>query len=459
MKSTTSNGRESPQSGSFEDIETIMRYWRYRVFAAVWITYMIYYIGRVNISIAITPMLDEFDDLSKTIMGAVTTALFVTYAIGQFVNGQLGDKFGSRRLVTVGIIGSAIVNILFGFSDGIVVAMIILWAFNGVFQSMGWAPSVKTIANWVEPKERGRWSGFLGSSYQMGGLVSWIIASLIIDVLGMDWRYSFWIAGIILLIAATHFYWRARNAPEETGLPAVEQMSIIREEKKPADASVEPIKPQKDEHVGFKVTIKAIVQNKNVWFAAFGLFCLNIIRYGFTDWLPTYVHTDDAVIAFSKKVLFPLAGCLGGITAVYVSDRYLEGKRMPITATLFVLLAGSIWAFSLLPSDNVFLAMICIALIGFLTFAPHVILVTTMPMEFADRKTASSATGFIDGWGYIGAAITGIGSGWILDATNDDWAFLFVIWALVALVAFVVLIFNRSEGTKFQTIVEAQKRQ
>ena len=192
MKRAPANETKTDQVVSLEDIEATTKYWRYRVFKAVWITYMIYYIGRVNISIAITPMLNEFDNLSKTAMGAVTTALFATYAIGQFVNGQLGDKLGGRKLISIGIIGSAIVNILFGFSNGILVVMIILWGLNGVFQSMGWAPSVKTTTNWVEPKERGRWSSFLGTSYQVGGLVSWIVASLIIDVLEMDWRYSFW---------------------------------------------------------------------------------------------------------------------------------------------------------------------------------------------------------------------------------------------------------------------------
>ncbi|MFW9995695.1 MAG: MFS transporter [Candidatus Odinarchaeota archaeon] len=412
-----------------KDSESTLRYWRRRVFVTVWITYMLYYVGRVNISIAITPMLLEFDHLTKTVMGGVTTALFITYAIGQFVNGQLGDAIGGRRLVTIGLVGSAAVNLLFGFSDGIVVAMMVLWAFNGIFQSMGWAPSVKTVSNWVESAQRGRWSSFLGSSYQVGGIVSWIIASTIIDILGMDWRYSFWIAGIILFLSATHFYWRARSSPAEVGLTA---------EKNPL------IEAESNHHVGFKNAIATIMTNRNVWFAAFGLFCLNIIRYGFTDWLPTYVTSDDVLITVAKKILFPLAGSLGGISAVYVSDRYLMGRRMPITAGLFVLLAAAIWVFSIVPADDVIIAMAFIALIGYLTFAPHVILVTTMPMEFTDPKTTSSATGFIDGWGYIGAACTGIGSGWILDATNDNWSFLFVIWSIIALMAFAVLILNRN---------------
>ena len=35
------------------------------------------------------------------------------FLLGQFVNGQLGDKFGTRKLVFVGMIGSALLNIIF----------------------------------------------------------------------------------------------------------------------------------------------------------------------------------------------------------------------------------------------------------------------------------------------------------------------------------------------------------
>ncbi len=38
-----------------------------------------------------------------------------------------------------------------------------------------------------------------------------------------------------------------------------------------------------------------------------------------------------------------------------------------------------------------------------------------MPMDFGTRKAASTATGFIDGGGYIGAALTGVGTGFLID--------------------------------------------
>jgi len=133
-------------------------------------------------SIAVPGIMDEFG-YSRTMMGGIMTALLIAYAAGQFINGQLGDKFGARRLITFGILVSALLNIAFGFSPGITV-MIAIWALNGYFQSMGWAPSVKTIANWFPPKVRGKMGGLLGSSYQIGNAYSWALAGFVTGLLG-----------------------------------------------------------------------------------------------------------------------------------------------------------------------------------------------------------------------------------------------------------------------------------
>jgi len=145
-----------------EDVRLKLRYWRKRVFISLWVAYASFYLCRVNISIAIPGILEEYN-ITKTAMGVVLTALFFAYAIGQFINGQLGDKFGARRLLTFGAIVSAILNLIFAILPGIVSLMALVWGLNGYFQSMGWSPSTKTIANWFPIKIRGKITGLFGS--------------------------------------------------------------------------------------------------------------------------------------------------------------------------------------------------------------------------------------------------------------------------------------------------------
>ena len=409
-----------------------LKNWRIRIFFTVWVTYMIYYIGRVNFGIAKPFMMDEFS-ISTTVFGAIGSAFFYAYAFGQFFNGFLGDKLGARRLVTLGIIISSGINLLLGGVGQIVWLLGILWGLNGFFQAMGWAPSVKTIANWFPPKQRGKWSGRLGTSYMIGGALAWVIAILITTTFGWSWRFAFIIPGIIMLIIGIVNYINIRNAPEEAGFPTIEEES---------EGKTQKGDTKEDEYLGFKYTLKAIFSNKTILFAAFGLFCLNMVRYGITEWLPTLLYNEYSdQLTLWKTIAFPIGGAIGALTMTRVSDKFLKRRRMPLISILFVLLAITLYIYSQLPPVNLIAGIPMLTLVGFLTFAPHVLLVSTIPMEFGTRKAASSVTGFIDGWGYIGAAISTQIVGIILE-TPDNMHNAYLFWIIAALVGGLVLVFS-----------------
>lgn len=413
------------------DIDKSYRYWRKRVFITIWITYSSFYLGRVNISIAIPGIMSEFG-ISKTEMGAVVSALFVTYAAGQFINGQLGDKFGGRRFVTAGLLLTALMNLFFGFSNGISV-MIVIWALNGYFQSMGWAPTVKTLANWFPPKTRGKMSGLLGSSYQIGNAYSWALAGFVTGLLG--WRWAFWIPAIFLFISAIHFFIRSRNAPEEVGLPTIEE-----EVKGKSESSI-----KKDTHLGFRYTLRIVLQNPSIWVVSIAFSLLSVVRYGFMDWAPTYmfeVQNAEISKAAFKAIALPLAGSIGAVSAGWVSDRYFQSRRAPVISIGLVFLGIFSWLFPRIPAENWILSLIALLGVGFFTYGPHVLMVATMPMDLGTRKASSSVTGFIDGFGYIGAAFTGVGSGWLID--HYSWNAAFNFWISGAFIAafLMVLLWN-----------------
>lgn len=158
--------------------------------------------------------------MTKTAIGAVITALFFAYAVGQFINGQLGDKFGARKLITFGAIISGMLNLIFPFLPAIVSLMALVWGLNGYFQSMGWAPATKTMANWFPVSMRGKVTGIFGSCYQFGNAASWALSGFLVGMFG--WRFAFWIPGIVFIIIAIQWFINGRNAPEELGLPTVE---------------------------------------------------------------------------------------------------------------------------------------------------------------------------------------------------------------------------------------------
>jgi sugar phosphate permease len=415
------------------DVKSQFKSWRIRIFFTVWITYMIYYIGRTNISIAKPFIITEFG-ISATVMGLIGSTFFLTYAFGQFVNGFLGDKIGARRFIAAGLIISSIINLFMGVAFDIIWVAFLFWGLNGYFQSMGWAPSVKTVANWYPADDRGKWSSRLATSYLLGGVVSWVIAIFLTKTLSLNWRVSFVVPGIIMLVMGIHFFIRVRNAPEECGLPTIEEEFEGKNEL--GDC-------RDDEFLGFKYTAKTVLFTKTVLFASFGLFCLNMVRYGLTDWLPYLLSpevTGASVFGVWKSIFYPIGGLIGVLLGAWISDKFVGKRRIPVICAFFAILSLVLLIYTLLPPLDLVFGIPVLVLIGILNFAPHALLVSTIPMEFGTRKAASAATGFIDGWGYIGAAITTFTSGALIDAAGS-WA-AFLLWIIVALIGGLVLLFD-----------------
>ena len=403
--------------------------WQKKMFWMMWITYASFYLLRVNISIAMPEIMSEFG-LTKTNMGVVLSSLFFAYAVGQFINGQLGDKLNSRRIITIGLVVSAILNIIFGFSAGALILMAILWGLNGYFQSMGWGPTVKAKANWFPKKIRGKISGRLGTSYIMGGAFSWFLAGTIVKYL--NWRFTFWIPAIICIALAIHWYIRARNAPEEVGLPSLEEQ----------EQGIESSEIKEDHHIGFKKTLKITLLNPYVWFAGFALFGLNIVRYGFMSWAPTYMFEEQGAtisLAAYKAIAFPVAGGLGALFAGWASDRIFKHRRAPIAFIMLVLLAVFCYLYRIVPGVNWIISLVILLFIGFFTFGPHVLLVAALPADLGSRKAASSVTGFIDALGYVGASLTGVGTGYLIE--NYSWDAAFGFWVFGAILAAIMILF------------------
>ena len=208
---------DSPEGAS------LLKKWRVRVFIAAWTMYATYYLCRLNFSIA-NPSLQEFlggGDEGKLKVGWIWSGLCLAYGVGQVVNGLLGDRFGPRLVGTIGMLGSATMNFLFGLV-GSFPAFLGIWIANGFFQATGAPSRIKVLANWFSPRDRGKMMGFLGTDYVIGNAVCWLLAGWLLQNYG--WRYVFIVPSLVLFASAVHFFLRVRNSPEDVGFPTIEEM-------------------------------------------------------------------------------------------------------------------------------------------------------------------------------------------------------------------------------------------
>ena len=150
----------------------------------IWLIYGVFYFCRTNLSVAVPGMQMSVEDgglaLDKQQIGLILGSLKLSYAFGQLLNGQLSEKISPRVLLALGLLGSAGLNVLFGFATGLYF-LIFVWACNGYCQSLGWTPCVRVLGNWVPILRRGKAIGIVGTGYQVTLGLSYIVAGVAIE--------------------------------------------------------------------------------------------------------------------------------------------------------------------------------------------------------------------------------------------------------------------------------------
>jgi len=388
-----------------KNINTRATFWN------LWSSYAIYYFGKVNLSIVVPALLVTHKDLTMYSVGLVSSGFFFAYAIGQFLHGQISERFNPFVYISIGLIGSALMNLLLGFSAGYFFMLFIGEILNGSFQSMGWSSVVRANAEIQKTaKDRERTSTILGTSYQVGNSIAWLISAFAVGLWG--WRAGFWIATVFLLVRG---------------------ITLLLTRPKMDFRPKQNIKTQVRMTLTFPIVMSGL-----------SLCLLNMVRYGIITWIPLYffIESNFAVADMGKvglKIcLIPLFGVLG--TLIY--NRLKLDKD--ITSIIFLSLLGI--SFIVLPFTTGWLTMIVLLIGSFFLYGPHVFLVATCPSRFKEQSVVAASTGFIDGMGYVGTVLVGITIPFLVNLGKGSWGYVFAFWAilsfLVAVSVAVVYLFH-----------------
>src|SRR6202008_2602438 len=162
--------------------------------------------------------------ISKAEVAFVTTATLVMRPVGALLFGMWADRVGRRTPLMVDVIFYSIVGFLCAFAPNFTV-LVILRLLYGSGMGGEWGLGAALAMEKIPAERRGFFSGLLQEGYSFGYLLATLASLLVIDHLGLSWR---WLFGLSIIPALITLLIRTRVRESEVWQATQDRMRVTR---------------------------------------------------------------------------------------------------------------------------------------------------------------------------------------------------------------------------------------
>ncbi|MBG0817992.1 MDR family MFS transporter [Planomonospora sp. ID82291] len=130
----------------------------------------------------------------------VASATLLTMTASTPLWGKLSDLYGRKLMFQTSLVIFAVSSVAAGFSQDMA-QLIVARAVQGIGAGGLAALPQIILGDVVEPRERGRYSGYMGAVFGVSTVAGPLLGGFIVD--NMSWRWTFWICVPLAVIAFT----------------------------------------------------------------------------------------------------------------------------------------------------------------------------------------------------------------------------------------------------------------
>lgn len=337
--------------------------------------YWVSYLAR-NVLSVVSPEIIESGSVSVEFIGLMSTVHMFSYAVGQLVNGVIGDRVKAKYLVSGGLVLSGGAIAVLGWIDSNAWT-VIAYGLMGFFLSMLYAPLVRAFAENTNPVHAARCCLGLSFASVLGAPAAGIVALI------FHWRIAFWVSGGLLFLAGIGFF-LLMAVFEKKGIVHYGGGSEEKEEKK---------------------GLKALWEHEIVKYVLIS-FLTGIVRTSVLFWIPTYLtqhlgfSPEAAATAFTVMTVAMAASPY--LSNLLLYERVFKRNR---NRTLLFTFSASALSFLLMfvirdPIVNIIFAVLALVM----NSGAAEMLFSVYCPSLRETGMVSTATGFLDFVHYLAAA-------------------------------------------------------
>lgn len=369
------------------------------------VSYFAVYIAR-NILGAVTPSMLE-NGYTEAYIGSISSLFFVFYAVGQLINGSIGDKIHAKWMIAMGLLGAGVANFLFPLLSFSPTVAMLSYAAAGFFLSMIYGPMTKVVSENTEPIYATRCSlGYTFASF-FASPTAGILASF------LAWQGVFSVSSVVLI---------GMSAAVLIFFGLFEKKGIVRY----------GLYPKQSRGAG---NVKVLISRGIVRFSLISVIT-GVVRTSVVFWLPTYTSQRLGFSSEEAALIFTVSTLVISLTTfivIFVYERL--GRNMNATILLMFSLASVFFVLAYFVSHP-FLNIACLVLAIMSSGGAATMLWSRYCPSLRDTGMVSTATGFLDFLSYMAAAAANLL--FANAALTIGWGNLILVW--FGLMVFGVLI-------------------
>jgi MFS transporter, OPA family, glycerol-3-phosphate transporter len=352
------------------------------------------YLCRKNFEVAV-PLLQTGFHVDKAQVGAVDSYATIAYAAGKLVWGpNVIDRVGGKICFFLLLAGVAIFSGASAFAVTLPM-LALLYMANRFCGSGGWESMVKMVPDWFPARHMALAMAFLSLSFVFGGVCAVLLAGQVAAMTGNSWRAVMGFPSLVLLV-----------------IIGICWMILSREKKLPAAAG-----PQKSEWRFSRILELAKIPQ--FWIVCGLSFILTITRETFNVWTVDFLKTDGHHISTRLAALlstpFDAMGAVGILLLGWILDRLSPGRRNWLLFGILAAVAALIYGLPHFAKMQLWMVVVAIGLIGFLSYGPYSLLAGVLAVEIRGKDFVATVAGLVDASGYLAGIVSGYCFGWILD--------------------------------------------
>ena len=316
---------------------------RFRILLLIFVSVVINYMDRTNISVAATAISDDLH-LTSVQLGILFSAFGWTYAALQIPGGILVDRFAPRLLYSFCLIAWSVMTLLQGTVRGFA-ALFGLRLAIGVFEAPSYPINNRVVTSWFPDNERATAIAVYTCGQFLG--LALVTPALVAIQHYLGWRGLFVITGLTGILWGIIWYFFYRNPTEHKGANEAELQHI---EEGGGLINMHGVAPGKEKPKFEWRNLKKVFTYRKLWGIYIGQFALNSTLWFFLTWFPTYLVKYRGLNFLKSGFLASapfLAAFAGLLTSGLLSDYMLKkgvsvniARKAPVIFGL--LLAASI---------------------------------------------------------------------------------------------------------------------